>query len=94
MVGLKIDYLPADHVFGDNGNNEKVPGGEGKYFTANISPILHVFMRLLPKSQLNRNTLFLYSKMTAENNDSHSIFVKYASRETSKVLFVLTSTID
>ena len=89
MVGLKIDYLPADHVFGDNGNNEKVPGGEGKYFTANILPI-----RLLSKSQLNRNTLFLYSKMTAENNDSHSIFDKYASKKSSKVLFVLTSTID
>ena len=30
--------------------------------------------------------------MAAENNDSHSIFVKYASRKSKKVLFVLTST--
>ena len=28
----------------------------------------------------NRNTSFLYSKTTAENNDSHSLFVKYAKR--------------
>ena len=38
------------------------------------------------KSQLYRNTAFSYSKMTAENNDYQSIFVKY-SRKYQTLLF-------
>ena len=34
-----------------------------------------------------QNIMFSYSKMTAENYDSHSIFVKYASRKSHILLF-------
>ena len=42
---------------------------------------------LLRKSQRNSNITFPCSKMTAENNDFLSIFVKHASKKSSKVLF-------
>ena len=42
---------------------------------------------LLSNPQLNSNTIFFSTKMTAENNDFHSIFVIYALRRSWKVLF-------
>ena len=41
---------------------------------------------ILSKSQRNRNITFIYLIMTAENVLYHSIYVKYASRKSSKLL--------
>ena len=39
------------------------------------------FHLIVSNSQLNSNTIYLSTKMTAENNDCHTIFAKYASRK-------------
>ena len=39
------------------------------------------FHLILSNSQLNSNTIYLSTKMTAKNNDCHTIFAKYASRK-------------
>lgn len=42
---------------------------------------------ILLKSQLNRSTISLYSKMTGDNNGDNSIFIKYTSIKSHKVLY-------
>ena len=49
-------------------------------------PYTSMHTHILSELQLNRNIIFPYSNMTAENNVNHPTLVKCASRKSSKLL--------
>lgn len=66
-----LGFFPS--LLGSRGNSaSKVSGGLKVKPTNALSSL----GKDLSKSQLNRNTVFSYSKMTAENNVTHSLIVE------------------